>query len=182
MYLFELTENISFREETTGYHHGQLDGVLWAYSDNIPIGYIEWSKYQDETQIQMIEVKDSYRRKGIGTALVRELERTHDKVVWSMMTPDGSELYKSMGYLEPSEYPKVLYSDMSYAWAAIEDNDFSEIERYSSNLSPEVEVHLNDENNIDHVVIYKENLDVEPRFVKMFEELLRSKNIKFQKK
>lgn len=106
---------LSFYNGTTDAHGDQVDGALWAYDKSeYPggfdlrqtsgpgiFGYIEWSQYKGELQIQMIEVLDGYRRRGVATQLVAEIQKYANQhgldLVWSNMTPDGAALKKSLG-------------------------------------------------------------------------------------
>lgn len=113
MRLFEFAsvDDLSFYNGTTDSYQGQINGVLWAYDKSkYPsgfdlkqvegpgiFGYIEWSMYKDEIQIDMIEVLDSYRRMGIAKRMVQELQQTTDKpLVWSTTTDSGEKLRTSM--------------------------------------------------------------------------------------
>jgi len=111
----EFTEKIpplKFYSGVTDSHSGQTNGVLWAYDPTKYkggfdlkqvegpgiYGYIEWVSYQGETQIQMIEVLSEFRRKSVGSQMVKALkDSTSDKVVWSGTTDDGEKLRKAVG-------------------------------------------------------------------------------------
>jgi len=115
MRIFEFDQkeipSLKFYSGVTDSHSGQTNGVLWAYDptkyqrgfDAKQVegpgiyGYIEWVSYQGETQIQMIEVLPEFRRKSIGSQMVKALNgSTSDNVVWSGTTDDGENLRKSI--------------------------------------------------------------------------------------
>lgn len=96
---------------SVGFQHWHLDTYrdqnywkLYAYDENTPkwdvVGYLEYSDLEDKIYIDHIFVNPGFRRQGIGTALVRELERKAKEegleIVHGMMTDEGSALYQSM--------------------------------------------------------------------------------------
>lgn len=89
-------------------HDGQLDKLKIAYVgddwmdendkvivDNL-LGYVDYSVYNNSAYINFIKVKDSERRKGVGTALIKSLEHDHDNVNWGYTTDEGELLRKSI--------------------------------------------------------------------------------------
>jgi len=87
----------SYKDEVYGTLLAYKPGLDW---DNPQPGYvygkIDWSKYDGVTKIDWIRVADKFKRKGVGTAMVKELERLHDRVEWSLTTPEGEALRKSI--------------------------------------------------------------------------------------
>lgn len=94
---------IKFHEELVGHHHGQNDFVLYAYDADTPekrvLGYVEYAEYQDDVFVQYIFVHPQYRRRGVGRALVVEMERANARVEWGMLTDEGGALLKAAGIL-----------------------------------------------------------------------------------
>lgn len=97
--------NMRFYDNVTDAHNGQIDGTLWAIREDFDwdnptpetvFGKIDWVKYNGVTTIQMIQVNERFRRRGVGTALVRELERLHDNVEWSLTTSEGEALRQAI--------------------------------------------------------------------------------------
>jgi ribosomal protein S18 acetylase RimI-like enzyme len=89
-------------------HDGQLDKLKIAYVgddwmdendkvivDNL-LGYVDYSVYNNSAYINFIKVKDSERRKGVGTALIKSLEHDHKNVNWGYTTDEGELLRKSI--------------------------------------------------------------------------------------
>lgn len=95
MLVFEITSPLTFHTEVrhSGYRD-QQDLQLVATRDGQYVGHIDYAVWQDEVSVQMISVPESQRRKGIGTALVRELQRQYPDVEinMGMLTDDGSKL------------------------------------------------------------------------------------------
>lgn len=89
---------ITFHDEMIGTQSGQSDLRLTAYIDKVPVGWIDYSDYQGEISIKMIEVKPEYRRKGIGKDLVLKLQKEYPKteINLGMLTGDGVRLIKSI--------------------------------------------------------------------------------------
>jgi hypothetical protein len=85
---------LSFRVEMRGYQHGQSDQTLSAFRDGQYVGHIDYSDYENEPHVQMIEVPKDLRRQGIGTALVQRLQAEYPGVEIDMggLTDDGSKL------------------------------------------------------------------------------------------
>lgn len=108
MKLTHLFENaLSFKDESTGYHHGQTDMTLYALLDNKVVGYIEYSVYNDTPSIRMIEVDDNYKRRGYAREMLRNLQSKfpETEIDLGMLTDDGDKLVKSLQFdLLPSEY------------------------------------------------------------------------------
>jgi GNAT superfamily N-acetyltransferase len=94
--------SLSFENIHLDYHHGQNDFRLLAKIDDDPVGGIDYSEFKGSLHISYILVKPSRRRKGIATALVRELERLNETefdgqpIRWGMMTPEGAALKESL--------------------------------------------------------------------------------------
>lgn len=64
---------VKFREESVNYHDGQHDLVIYALINGIVHGYIEYSLFQNEIYINMIEVTEENKRKGIATKMMHYL-------------------------------------------------------------------------------------------------------------
>lgn len=106
-HLYETDDSvIEFTNTSRDYHHGQHDLTLWATVDGKRVGKIDYSVYEDDPQIQMIEVNPSARRMGVGTKLLYELQKGYpDKEIdWGSLTTDGVELRNRINFVkQPSE-------------------------------------------------------------------------------
>lgn len=110
--------------ECTGGYSGQSDYMKIAYvgddwmdehdriiRENI-LGYLQYSVADDEEDtayIQMIEVKESERRKGIATALIDSLKKEYKEINWGYTTNDGTKFYNS--YNKINESTHCLFSE-----------------------------------------------------------------------
>lgn len=108
MRLTHLFENaLSFKDESTGYHHNQTDMSLYALLDNKVVGYIDYSIYDGTPSVRMIEVDDDYKRHGYAREMLRNLQSKFPdtEIDLGMLTDDGYKLVKSLQFdLLPSEY------------------------------------------------------------------------------
>ena len=103
---------IVFRDENRGFHHGQADNTLIAYSPpGNPVGYIEYSIFDDEVSVQYIYVAEDKRLGGFGRALLLELQNRYPYtgIKLGMSTEDGSSLLEKMktNYIPNQEYIKL---------------------------------------------------------------------------
>lgn len=89
---------IRYREECYGHSHGQTDCSIYAYDGDRKIGHLDIAYYKvegrKEAYIKMVEVDPSYRGKGIGRGLIRQLTQNvpYDAIDWGSTTPDGTAL------------------------------------------------------------------------------------------
>lgn len=85
----EIDENAEFKilEECTGSHHGQIDMIMNAYKGEIPVGYMQYSIFEDAPHINNIEVMPSQRRRGIATRLLQNLQGQYPtfEIVWGII-------------------------------------------------------------------------------------------------
>lgn len=94
-----------------GFQHHHLDThgdqhywKLYAYDEDTPewdvVGYIDYSEYQGKFYVDYVFTNLEFRRQGIGTAMMRELERKASEegaeVVHGMQTQEGAALIKSL--------------------------------------------------------------------------------------
>ncbi len=101
----EIDGEFRILDECVGAHHGQLDMVMTAYKGETPVGFINYSIYEDVPHINMIEVMPSQRRQGIATRLLQNLQAQypHTEIEWGMLTEDGKALYDAVTYSFDSE-------------------------------------------------------------------------------
>lgn len=79
----------SYQGESFGYCQAER---IDATGEKSPIGYINFSLYQGRAHVKMIEVNDNWKRKGVATALMKELAMLVDgdeNVDWGEHTEDG---------------------------------------------------------------------------------------------
>lgn len=83
------------------YHDGQNDYVSKAYdSEGNLQGYVQFSEFQGQYQIDFIEVKKESRRQGIASQLIDEILVSqgidYADLQWGMMTEKGKALQESL--------------------------------------------------------------------------------------
>lgn len=71
---------IEIRIEHRDHHHGQDDFILLAARDGLCVGSIEFTLYQGDVSVSMIEVKPEFRRNGIATAMIVHLQQLYPSV------------------------------------------------------------------------------------------------------
>jgi len=89
-----------FVTHVTDQYRGQTNYITQLIVDGKNVGYVEYSVYQDQPQIDMIRVDPQYRRQGYATLLVKELQRLYpdSQVKFGMLTPDGEKFHKSLQF------------------------------------------------------------------------------------
>lgn len=105
----ESDEEIRILDEVMDSHHGQLDMVMTAYRGELPVGSMQYSLYENVPSISMIEVLPEYRRQGIASRLVRNLQAQYPntEITWGLLTDDGKALYDALTYsTENEEYTR----------------------------------------------------------------------------
>lgn len=96
--LIESTD-IAFRDEVRGYHKGQTDITLFATIDGKVAGSIQYSTLEGrEPSVQIISVLPEFRRRGVGKALLKELQRQFpdEEINLGLLSHEGSALVSSM--------------------------------------------------------------------------------------
>lgn len=107
-------KDIKFNNSMNGYHHGQSDMTLTAKIGDIIVGYIDYSVYEDQPYLKMIEVHHSHKRKGIATLMLKHLQSLYpnEEIDWGMMTDDGSELYKKLNFKKVKNFDPTYYNSL----------------------------------------------------------------------
>lgn len=85
--------------DVTGSHHGQVDGLVVAYAGDEPVGQLDYSMFRGVPRIDMITVRQSWRRQGIATAMLDrlrlELGPLAARLDWGATTSDGTALRRA---------------------------------------------------------------------------------------
>ena len=94
----EQTNNIT--EEATGSASGETYFTMSYKQDGKVVGTLQYGEYNGEPNVKMVEVDPEYRRQGIGTKLLQELQKKYPDVEidFGMQTPDGSKLIENSTY------------------------------------------------------------------------------------
>jgi GNAT superfamily N-acetyltransferase len=104
---------VTFQDELVGTQSGQKDLRITAYIDKTQAGWLDYSDYNGEISIKMVEVKPQYRRQGIGKELILRLQKLYPKTEISlgMATGEGAKLLKSLKshlYVDKARIKKIL--------------------------------------------------------------------------
>ncbi len=96
---YKTAQQITMNDEVVGSHSGQTDLRLNAKNEKgETIGHIDYTDFRGEIHIKYIEVLPAYRRQGVGTKLMKELQKGYPNVEINtgMLTEEGSQLYNSL--------------------------------------------------------------------------------------
>lgn len=90
----------NIKDVSTGYAYGESYYTMSYTQDGKVVGTLEYGEYDGEPNVKMVEVDPEYRRKGIGTKLLQELQRKYPDVEidFGMSTPDGTKLLDAITY------------------------------------------------------------------------------------
>ena len=80
----------------TDSYKGEAFGYCQAHIGDSPIGYLNFSIYQGEADVKMIEVREEYRRKGVAKKLLDLLAAEvggKQNINWGYHTEDGEALH-----------------------------------------------------------------------------------------
>lgn len=80
----------------TDSYKGEAFGYCQAHIGDSPIGYLNFSIYQGEADVKMIEVREEYRRKGVAKRLLDLLAAEvggKQNINWGYHTEDGQALH-----------------------------------------------------------------------------------------
>ena len=103
--------NKNIKVESTGYGYGETFFTMSYEQDGKVVGTIEFSEFDGEPNVKMIEVDPDYRRQGIGTKLLQELQKKYPdtEINFGMSTPDGTKLLENATYsVENTEVTEKL--------------------------------------------------------------------------
>lgn len=90
----------NIKDISTGYSHGESYYTMSYMQDGKVVATLEYGEYDGEANVKMIEVEPEYRRKGIATKLLQELQNKYEgtEIDFGMSTPDGTKLLESITY------------------------------------------------------------------------------------
>lgn len=79
-------------------HHGQLDFGLNAFLGDQLVGKISYSEYEGSPSIKYIDVIETFRRRGVATALIHELQSLYPEkqIHIGMASGDGKNFFDSL--------------------------------------------------------------------------------------
>lgn len=103
-------KEIKILEELLDAHHGQIDMRMTAYKGEESVGYLQYSLYEDVPSIMNMETLSPYRRQGIATRLLRQLQAQYPavEIEWGILTDEGKALYDAVTYsVENEDYSRA---------------------------------------------------------------------------
>ncbi|MGV0949298.1 MAG: GNAT family N-acetyltransferase [Azonexus sp.] len=139
---FESMPGLQFRSECRGAHNGQSDMTLYAEIDGVAVGRIEYCVFNDQPYVQYIFTSPEYRRKGIGTAMAKQLQKEYPgvEIEWSGSTDSGTPFIASLDReFDPTpnyDVMKKAYDDAKAERDAIQA-EFDAVDFTAANLTPE---------------------------------------------
>lgn len=97
---YSISEDAKIKDVSTGYSYGETYFTMSYTQDGKVLGTLEYGEYDGEPNVKMIEVSPEYRRQGIGTKLLQELQKKYPdtEINFGMSTPDGTKLLNSITY------------------------------------------------------------------------------------
>lgn len=110
------SNEIDYRHESVGYHHGQSDFIWKAYDGDKVIGFITYVVYEGNPSIQMVEVLPEYRRKGIASTMYKKIadEYGYKNFDWSNVTDNGAKLRAYMDKYYNYDRKKEMNKSLHY--------------------------------------------------------------------
>lgn len=107
-------EQIEIDNEVTNMYSGQTNMTMSAKIGDKIVGTLDYSEYNGKPSISMIEVKPEYRRKGIATRLLQNLQSEYPniEIEWGTMTTDGASLRDAITYNIENEDIKAIKNEI----------------------------------------------------------------------
>ena len=111
----EALPELQIKEESQGAHHGQVDMLIQAIMDDLTVGVIEYSIFEDAPHISNMQVLEGFRRQGIATQMIRFLQERfpNTEIEWGMLTDDGAAFKDAVTYSSPNEQYERVHSDLA---------------------------------------------------------------------
>ena len=90
----------NIKDVSTGYASGETYFTMTYTKDGETVGYLEYGEYDGQPNVKMIEVEPEYRRQGIATKLMQELQKKYPdaEIDFGMSTPDGTKFLDAVTY------------------------------------------------------------------------------------
>lgn len=92
--------NIEISDNVVSSYSGQTNSIIEAKIEGKKVGTLEYSEYNGEPSISMINVDEKYRRNGIAKKMLQELQSNYPnkEIDWGTMTTDGAKLKDAVTY------------------------------------------------------------------------------------
>lgn len=96
----KLNESLDYYTSVKDSYGDELHCRMTVSEDGKDIGYLDFSVYEDTPYIQMINVKEPYRRKGYATKMIKQLQKQYpnSEIDFGMTTDDGTKLVNSLSF------------------------------------------------------------------------------------
>ena len=90
----------NIKDTSAGYSYGESYYTMSFEQDGKVVGTLEYGEYDGSPNVKMIEVDPEYRRQGIGTKLLQELQKKYPntEIDFGMATEDGVKLIENATY------------------------------------------------------------------------------------
>lgn len=90
----------NIKEVSTGYAYNETYFTMSYTQDGKVVGTLEYGEYDGAPNVKMVQVDPEYRRKGIATKLLQELQNKYPdtEIDFGMSTPDGTKLLDAITY------------------------------------------------------------------------------------
>lgn len=98
-----VTSNSNVQKSVRGMIGDQMDLTMDLVSpEGQRLGRVDYSVYDGQPAIQMIEVAPEFRRQGVATELLRNLQREYpdQEIDWGSLTSEGSQLYNNTRFVD----------------------------------------------------------------------------------
>lgn len=107
-------DNSNIISYSTDAYSGQVNMRSEFKSGDDTLGYVDWSIYDDKPNISYIEVGEGWRRRGIATKLLQDIQRQYPdtEINFGMTTEDGTALVDSITYDVVDEDVKAKQADL----------------------------------------------------------------------
>ncbi len=94
---------VRLRTDHHGVRHGQHDMSILAFApDGSTVGTLDYSVFEGKPAVKMLDVAPKWRRRGVATAMLRDLQRQHPdaEIALGMLTGDGAALHARLPFEE----------------------------------------------------------------------------------
>ena len=146
------SDELKIYTETTGYYDGQVDKIKYAYLGKTFVGYLQYSVYEDEPYIQMIEVAEDYKRQGIATKLLKSLQNDYPKksIHTGLQTDEGSKLFDKVSVVKKNPVYTRYENELKKIDKQIEEIDKKWEDYYNSDMTTMTDKEVEELNKLDN--------------------------------
>ena len=184
--LKNLNESLEFYTSVKDSYGDELHCRLTASEDGKTVGYIDFSVYNEQPYIQMIQVKEPYRRKGYATQMIKQLQKDYpdSEIDFGMTTDDGTKLLNNIPFnvkVNPEYDKKVNQAKKLKKWLdefkEVSDKIYQQIdndepidEKSRLYIVNNTEKWQKYKNKLEEILVWLEENKRETRFVKVDED------------